>query len=111
MATMWLSSIAQLASNIGNALTLSHSLPDSRAITLPALRVTMADLVAAIAKQAGADPALVTYAPDAVLEAAFGSQPALTTTQAEYLGFCRDAQLSVLVARTLASLESESPSP
>ena len=107
-ATMWLSSIGQLIDNIGNALTLSQSLPDSRAITLPALRVTMANLVAAIAEQTEADPALVTYAPDAALEVAFGSQPMLTTAQAEKLGFCSDAQLSALVTRTLALLGRES---
>ena len=110
-ATMWLSSARQLIDNLCIALSVCQSLPDSRAITLPALRVTMAELVATIAEQTGADPALVTYAPDAALESAFGAQPPLTTAQAENLGFRHEGQLPTLVANTLASLDTERTDP
>ncbi len=105
-ATMWLMSVDCVAAAIVHALGLAAPLPRGRALTLPALRVRMGDLIAEIARQAGTDPGLVNYAPDAALEAAFGAQPALSTAYADELGFRHDRSLDRLVASALATIGS-----
>ena len=101
-ATLWLMSVRQCARNLIHALSLDEAiLPDSRAVTLPALRVTMAELVAAVAAATGVDPDLASYAPDPGLEAAFGAHPALATAIAAAAGFRHDGQLGALVSETL----------
>ena len=88
-----------------HALTLDSTLlPPTRAVTLPALRVTLADLAAEIARQCGVSPALVRYAPDAELDRAFARLPPLRTPAAERAGFAHDGDLSALVASALALL-------
>jgi len=47
---------------------------------------------------------LVSYAPDAALEAAFGAQPPLATPAAEKAGFAHDGDLASLVASALMTL-------
>ena len=97
-ATMWLQSLTMATRNLVHALGVPTSaLPRTHALTLPALRVTMADLVAEVARQCGADPRLVTYAPDPALQAGFGNQPPLITPAADKAGFTRDADLATLV--------------
>lgn len=98
-ATMWLQSLQMATRNLVHALTVpAHALPRTRALTLPALRVAMADLVAAVAQQYGADPGSVTYAPDPALEAGFGNQPPLVIPAADKAGFLREADLVALVS-------------
>jgi len=88
-----------------HALTLDTALlPATRAVTLPALRIAMGDLAAEVARQCGADPALVTWAPDAALEQAFAAQPPLATPAAERAGFAHDGTLAALVSSALATL-------
>lgn len=102
-ATIWAQSVSRCAENLRHALTLdSARMPVTRAVTLPAQRITMGDLAAEIARQSGADIGLVSYAPDAALEAAFGAQPALATPAAERAGFAHDGDLAALVANALA---------
>lgn len=96
-ATMWLMSVEQAVRNFVHALATR----DTGAVTLPALRVTMTELVAAIAHETGVDPALVSYAPDPLLEAGFGSLPPLSTPAAEACGFAHDGTLADLVRRGL----------
>lgn len=97
-ATMWLQSLSMAARNLIHALTVpAGTLPRTRALTLPALRVAMADLVAAVAHHYGADPGLVAYAPDPALQAGFGNQPPLITPAADKAGFLREADLAALV--------------
>lgn len=99
-ATMWLMSVARLARNLAHALTSeAHG-----TLTLPALRVTMADLVATIAAATQAPPSLVTYTPDTHIEAIFGRQPPLATPAATQLGFAADDDLAALVASALSTL-------
>lgn len=100
-ATLWLMSVEQAADNMARALSSDAV----GAVTLPALRVQMAELVSAIASATGADPALVTYRPDAEIEAGFGRQPPLLTPRAEALGFRADPDLDALVASALATLD------
>ncbi|HWU04114.1 MAG TPA: epimerase, partial [Novosphingobium sp.] len=78
--------------------------PPTRAVTLPALRVTMGDLAAEIARQCGVSADLVDYRPDAALEVAFGAQPPLETPAAQKAGFAHDGEIATLVASALKTL-------
>lgn len=99
-----------MVGNLSHALTVDLTTASShRAITLPAVRVRMGDLVQELAQQTGATADLVSYAPDSSLEAAFGSLPPLTTTESDRFAFSNDGELSELVARTLAGIESDNP--
>ena len=103
--TIWAQSVACCAANFVHALTLDTALlPATRAVTLPALRIAMGDLAAEVARQCGADPALVRWAPDAALEQAFAAQPPLATPAAERAGFAHDGTLAALVSSALATL-------
>lgn len=99
-ATMWLSSVARTVMNLTHALEIEAT----GTVTLPALRVSMRDLVTAIAKATGADQALASYAPDPVLEAGFGRLPLLSTPAADALGFSHDGTIEALVESALATL-------
>ena len=103
--TIWAESVTRCAMNFAHALTLETALlPPARAITLPALRVTMGDLAQEVASQCGVSVDLVTYEPDAALEAAFAAQPPLETPAAERAGFAHDGNLAKLVANALGTL-------
>jgi D-erythronate 2-dehydrogenase len=106
--TIWAQSVARCAENFDHALGLDAALlPPSRAVTLPALRVTMGDLAAEVARQCGASPDLVTYRPDPALEAAFAAQPPLATPAAERAGFAHDGNLASLVSNALRVIAEE----
>jgi hypothetical protein len=64
----------------------------------------MGDLADEIASQCGAGTGLVSYDPDAALEAAFGAHPALATPAAERAGFASDANLGNLVTSAIKTL-------
>lgn len=103
--TIWAQSLARAARNCLHGLAVDAALmPPGRAVTLPALRIALCDLVQEIARQCGADPGLVSFAPDAELEAAFAAQPPLFTPAAERAGFAHDGDLATLVASALATL-------
>jgi hypothetical protein len=74
-------------------------------VTLPALRLTMGELAAEIARQCGVSADLVRYEPDAALEAAFAAQPPLATPAADHAGFAHDGDAASLVASALSTLE------
>lgn len=104
-ATIWAQSGSRCTANLVHALELDAALlPPTRAVTLPALRVTMGDLAAEVARQCGVTPGLVSWQPDAALEAMFGAQPPLETPAAERAGFAHDGDLERLVSRALAAL-------
>ena len=102
-ATCWLLSRRTLTGQLVKALALPEDPADTR-LTLPALRVTLRDLVAEVASQTGSDASLVSHAPDPALEAAFGRQPPLSTPRADALGLHHDGSLAALVAHALADL-------
>jgi nucleoside-diphosphate-sugar epimerase len=109
-ATIWAQSVAQCARNMVHALSLDPALmPVTRVVTLPAQRISMGELAAEIAKQCGVSTDLVSYAPDAGLEAAFGAQPPLATPAAERAGFAHDGDLATLVSNALASIDGYLP--
>ncbi|MFK7886506.1 MAG: NAD-dependent epimerase/dehydratase family protein, partial [Gammaproteobacteria bacterium] len=103
-ATSWLTSVGCVADNLKHALTLEFESLDERALTLPALRVRIGDLVDEIARQSHVASDLVSYEPDVPLEMAFGRLPALTTQAGDCLGFSHDKNLAALVETTLAQL-------
>jgi nucleoside-diphosphate-sugar epimerase len=106
-ATMWMMSLGQCADALVHAATVSADLlPPRRVATLPALRLTMAELVAAIARAVDADPGLVSYAPDAGLQALFGDYPLLETPAADRAGFRHDGDAGALVARALTDIRA-----
>jgi nucleoside-diphosphate-sugar epimerase len=107
-ATIWAQSVKQCAVNFIHALDMDPSaMPVTRVVTLPALRITMRELAAEIADQTGASIDLISYQPDAALEAAFGTQPPLFTPTAEHAGFAHDGDLAKLVANALAAISEE----
>lgn len=103
--TIWAQSLDRVAANFVHALELdSGLLPPTRAVTLPALRLRMQDLAKEIARQCGVSEGLVSYQPDAALEAAFAAQPPLATPAAERAGFAHDGKLAILVESALRTL-------
>lgn len=103
--TIWAQSVSCAAANLLHAAKLDTAqLPPTRAVTLPALRVTVGDLVAEIARQCDTSPDLVRYAPDAALQATFAAQPPLLTPAADRAGFVHDGDLAALVASALSTL-------
>jgi D-erythronate 2-dehydrogenase len=107
-ATIWAQSVRQCADNLLHALDMDASLmPVTRVVTLPAQRITMGALAEEIASQTNATAELVTYRPDASLEAAFGAQPPLATPAAERAGFAHDGDLAKLVSNALAVISEE----
>ncbi|MEZ0244228.1 MAG: NAD-dependent epimerase/dehydratase family protein, partial [Sphingomonas sp.] len=106
--TIWAMSLDRCAANLIHAGALDGALmPPGRAVTLPALRLRMDELVAAVAGWTGADPALVSYAPDAALEALFAANPPLETPAADRAGFAHDGSVEALVASAFAALGVE----
>jgi nucleoside-diphosphate-sugar epimerase len=104
-AVIWAESLGRVARNFVHGLDVpTANLPVSRALTLPALCIRMGDMAAEIARQCGTDAALVSYAPDAALEAAFGNYPPLSTPAADHAGFAHDGTLASLVASALETL-------
>ena len=103
--TIWVQSVSRCAANFVHALTLDTALlPPTRAVTLPAQRVPMGDLALATAQACSVSADLVTYAPDAALEAAFAAQPALETLAASLAGFAHDGNVATLVSSALGTM-------
>lgn len=100
-ATMWLMSIECIVDNLLHALTMPT--PDGgRAWTLPALHLSIGELIAAVGRVRALDTAaLVNFRPEPALERVFGAYPPLTTTAAEALGFRHDGDADALVRRAL----------
>jgi nucleoside-diphosphate-sugar epimerase len=102
---IWAQSVRQCAINFVHALSLDSALlPATRAVTLPALRITMGDLATEIARQCQVSTKLVSYVPDQALQAAFAQQPPLQTPAAERAGFVHDGDTAKLVSNALASI-------
>jgi D-erythronate 2-dehydrogenase len=103
--TVWAQSVLRCARNLVHALAVDTALlPPTRAVTLPALRIAMGELVSEIARQCKVSPDLVSYAPEPALEAAFAAQPPLATPAAERAGFAHDGDLAALVSSALATI-------
>ena len=97
-ATAWLMSARTCAANLVVAARGSDSARD--AVTLPALRVTIGDLIAELSRHG--DVGGIDHAEDAATRRMFGSYPPLATPRAEAMGFVHDGSLERLVRTVLA---------
>jgi nucleoside-diphosphate-sugar epimerase len=74
-----------------------------RVYQMPVLRLTVGEVVDALAARFGADrKALVTYAPDPFIERLFATYPPLLTPEAERLGLRHDSSVEQLIRRAMA---------
>jgi len=105
-ATTWLLSRETCVDNLLIAARAPQDrLPGRRAWTMPALRLSMQELVEALAAALGPQVlGLVAFTPDARIEAQFGRQPPLATAVAEGLGMRHDGDAAGLVVNVLRSL-------
>lgn len=103
--TIWAQSVSCAAANLVHAARFDTALlPPTRAVTLPALRISVGDLVSEVARQCAVAPVLVRHEPDPALQATFATQPPLTTPAADRAGFVHDGDLAALVTAALARL-------
>ena len=74
-----------------------------RPVRLPVLRLSVAEVVEALAQRFGIDRrALVTYAPEPFIEKLFASYPPLSTPEAQALGLAHDGTVAQLITRSMA---------
>ena len=98
----WLISVPACVDAFMHAATVdTKALGPRRAFTLPAQRVRIDMLIAALKQRFRESNSNITYAPDAALEAQFAGYPPLTTMQADALGFRHDGDMATLVARAM----------
>ena len=102
-AASWLVSTPCAAASLVHAATLDGRLLGAgRACTLPAQRLSMAELVAAVGQEYGTDAgALAGYGDDPAIEANFGAYPPLRTPCADAAGFVHDGDARALVRNAL----------
>jgi D-erythronate 2-dehydrogenase len=102
-AIAWWMSVRCCVDNLVHAAKLwPEQRQSARALTLPVLRLTVAQVVDALAQLCGEDRrALVSYAPDEVLEARFGRYPPLDASTAEALGFHHDGTIEGLISNSM----------
>jgi nucleoside-diphosphate-sugar epimerase len=100
--TVWLLSVAACVQAFVHAAHLAPGrLKQRRAFTLPAIRVSMSQLVRALGKRFPESRSQVAWNPDPQLEASFARQPPLTTAMADALGFRHDGSLGQLIAQAI----------
>lgn len=102
-AMAWWMSVGCCVDNLLHAATMPASaLAKRRSLALPVLHLTMCEVIEALARRFGDDRlALVSYQPDAQLEAAFGAFPPLRASAAETLGFAHDGDVDRLIERAI----------
>lgn len=102
-ATTWAASTPNTVDNLLHAGGVDTTgLPAHRALTLPALRFSMAQLLDALAAVHGEQVrAHVRFEPEARIEALFGRFPPLITAAADAAGFEHDGSLHRLVQRAI----------
>jgi nucleoside-diphosphate-sugar epimerase len=104
-AHFWCMSVARCVDNLIHAAAAdAPTFPKQRVLTLPALRLSVPELAAALARATGNSERLVSYEPDAQIEHVYGSYPPLTTRGADRAGFRHDGDADALVADVLKEL-------
>jgi D-erythronate 2-dehydrogenase len=99
-AAWWLSARACVDNLLRAACIDTASIGARRMLQMPALHLTMAEVVDALARRYGAERrALVRYEPQAAVQRLFASYPPLRTPIAEALGFMHDGNADVLSHR------------
>jgi D-erythronate 2-dehydrogenase len=108
--TAWLLSVPACTTALRHAGDLdAAAIGRDRTLTLPALRVTLSELVAALARRHPHGATRIDHAPDPVLQAQFASQPPLSTPAADRLGFRHDGDVDRLVERAVAPVTRSQP--
>ncbi len=98
-ATAWWMSVSCAASNLARAASIDVC----GELQLPALRLSVAEIVDALSDLFGPDRrALISFNPDQRIEALFGRFPELATAKEEALGFAHDGTPIKLVKEALA---------
>lgn len=102
-ATSWFMSRARIVDNLLHAADLpAGGIVARRAFNLPALCLSMRELVDGVAAHFGSGVHdLVDYKPNEPLQAQFGAYPPIFTPIADKLGFRHDGDAAGLVARAL----------
>jgi len=102
-ATSWFMSRACCVDNLIHAAGLPAArIGARRAFNLPALRLSTTELIDGIAAHFGGHVrGLVSYEPNAALQAQFGDYPPIATPIADGLGFRHDGDAAALVANAL----------
>ena len=104
-ATTW---VASKRTTIANLLRIADvdgtALGARRAVTAPALVVSIAETVAALGRVDAAAPARIGFAPDPRIEAQFGRWPPdASFARAESLGLVRDDSIDAIIREHLAA--------
>ncbi len=104
--TAWWLSARACVTNLVHAAGLDPArLGARRSIQVPVLRLSIAEVVDALARRYGEERrALVSYAPEALAERLFARYPALSTPGALALGFRSDGDVEALVTAALEPL-------
>lgn len=100
-ATTWLISAERCVDNLLHAAAMPAPANNRRRVwTLPTMRVSIAQMIDAIAARHGDQVRkLVTHKPDAMIEANFGAYPPIRTPAAEQAGFVGDGDLPAMLER------------
>ncbi|MFL9944243.1 NAD-dependent epimerase/dehydratase family protein [Paraburkholderia graminis] len=100
----WWISVSRCVDNLLHAATVdAECLNARRSYQMPVLRLSIGEVVDALAARFGADrKALVTYAPDPLIERLFAAYPPLDPPEAERLGLRHDGSVEQLIARAMA---------
>jgi D-erythronate 2-dehydrogenase len=102
--TVWLLSVAACVQAFVHAAQLQPAqLGRRRALTLPAHRVSMSQLIAALRERYPESSSKVHWDPDPKLEALFARQPPFSTSLGDTLGFQRDVTISRLIDQAMLS--------
>ena len=99
-ATSWLISARACAANLVHAAVSEAS--EAETVNMPALTVTIADLLSELAK--ANDVSGIDYDEQPVIRRVFGSHPTLTATRGERLGMRADSDLAALVANVMTDV-------
>ncbi len=112
-AVAWWMSARCCVDNLLHAAKLTpEQRRSARAIALPVLRLTIAELVDALARVYGENRReLVRYEPNEALEAGFGRYPPLNASTAEALGFRHDGTIEQLIQNAIILPSPPAPSP
>lgn len=102
-AASWFMSRGRVVENLLRAADLpADGIGPRRAFNLPALHLSMRELVEGVAAHFGSGVRdLVRYEPDEALQAQFGAYPPIVTRIADGLGFRHDGGAAALVAHAL----------
>ena len=105
-AVAWFMSVECCVDNLLHAATLEEAaVVPRRDFTLPVLRLSMETLIQGLADRYGQDRlALVSYEPNAELEAGFGALPPLDAQAALALGYRHDADIDALISAATGHL-------